>query len=310
MNNSSAYSTTGWLAFEINVLRRSKFQSIALPFGGETNLGIYLKRLNARIFANGFLQADYIRAVADIQNNNETLSDEDLNSILEDAYVPRYERQNQALVEWFGETDSWWFENVRQNIEKIESPVKKAIALKIALETGDYFLSFCFETRKLRQPLSTVYRRLHSIHAAPFDNSQNNVCQTKSPVDFIAESYADLMFLRLPETRSQKLSDALGWSAWREEWLRSADDFWKKLDAAQAGKLGGQTHSRTQYLNQLEDFLTTAAHIDKWAIACRENGFVSAADITETIARVRRVETVYTKDFSELTGTKAVIVIA
>lgn len=118
------------------------------------------------------------------------------------------------------------------------------------------------------------------------------------------------MFLRLPDARDRKLSDQLGWLAWREEWLRQTNDFWEKIDTAQAGKFGGQAHSRSQYLNQLEDFLATAAHIDKWAIACRENGFVSAADITETIARVRRIETVYTKDFSELIGTKAVIIVA
>ena len=41
-----------------------------------------------------------------------------------------------------------------------------------------------------------------------------------------------------------------------------------------------------------------------------ETGFIQATDITEVIARIRRVDTVYTKDFSELTGTKAVIITA
>lgn len=309
MLNSPASFASGWLAFEVNILRRSKFQSIALPFGGDTNLGVYLKRMNARVFANGFLQSDYVRIVADIQNNNETLSEEDLNLVLEDAYVPGCDRRNSALVKWFGETDSWWFENVREASERFESPVKRSLALKIALETGDYALSFCGETRKLRQPLSAVFRCLHSISHA-FDNNQNNSCVSKSPLDFIAESFADLMFLRLPAARRQSLPNALAWTAWREEFLRGADDFWQKLDAAQTGKLDGLVHSRTEYLTQLENFLTTAAHIDKWAIACHENDFVSAADIAETVSRVRRVETVYTKDFSELTGIKAVIITA
>ncbi len=47
-----------------------------------------------------------------------------------------------------------------------------------------------------------------------------------------------------------------------------------------------------------------------WAIAHVENGFIQTQDIVTTIGRIRRVETIYTKDFTELTGTKAVIIVA
>ena len=45
--------------------------------------------------------------------------------------------------------------------------------------------------------------------------------------EFIAESRADLMFLRLPA--AQQPSQAfLGQAAWREEWLRGGSDFWDR----------------------------------------------------------------------------------
>ena len=68
--------------------------------------------------------------------------------------------------------------------------------------------------------------------------------------------------------------------------------------------------TKSQYLQLLEDTLHTASHINHWAIAHVESGFVSTPDVVEMVGRIRRVETVYTKDFSELTGTKAVIITA
>ena len=46
------------------------------------------------------------------------------------------------------------------------------------------------------------------------------------------------------------------------------------------------------------------------AVAHVETGFISTQEIVDKISEVRRVDTIYTKDFSELTGTKAVIVTA
>jgi hypothetical protein len=56
--------------------------------------------------------------------------------------------------------------------------------------------------------------------------------------------------------------------------------------------------------------LQTAAHIKSWAISHVEDGAIGTQDIVETIGKIRRVDTIFTKDFSELTGTKAVIITA
>ena len=76
---------TSWLGFELNILRRLEFKSIAMPFTGEPTLGAYLKRREVRVMANDLLQSSWTKAVAAIQNNSEKLSDEDVNNILEDC---------------------------------------------------------------------------------------------------------------------------------------------------------------------------------------------------------------------------------
>ncbi|MBA2606133.1 MAG: hypothetical protein M3521_01015 [Acidobacteriota bacterium] len=300
----------GWLAFELNVLRRLKFGSIVLPFTPEPHLGAYLKRWNIRVAANDPTQSAWIKAVGLIQNNGEKLSGDDLNLILEDAYIPRYRLQNETLKNWFTETDAWWFDNVRQSIEQLASPVARAIALSAGMGVGDYVLSFDEETRRLRQPLSKIYKQLLSIQPEIFNNGQNNLCQNKSANEFVAENSTDAMFLRLPPAHNQKQKNNLGSAAWREEWLRYGDEFWNDLETAQTGKLGTFTETKSQYLRFVEEFFRTASHIPTWAIEHIENGFVSTQDIVETIGRIRRVDTIFTKDFSELTGTKAVIITA
>ena len=88
------------------------------------------------------------------------------------------------------------------------------------------------------------------------------------------------------------------------------NDFWDDFENARNGKLGAPVETKSQYLRLLEETLRTASHIQSWAIAHVEDGFIATQDIVETIGRVRRVDTIYTKDFSELTGTKAVIITA
>ena len=224
--------------------------------------------------------------------------------------MPGYKLNNPALANWFGEADSWWFDNVRQRIDRLHTPYTRAIASTIAMAVGDYVLSFKEETRELRQPLSNVYRRLWSIHPEPFNNRQSNTCHNEKANDFISETFTDLMFLRLPPAHTQSTRAFLGRSAWREEWLRGGNDFWHDLDQSFAGKLGSATETKSQYFKLLEDVLLTAKHFGKWAIAHVEDGSMSTQEISEVIGRVRAVDTIYTKDFSELTGAKAVIITA
>jgi hypothetical protein len=299
-----------WLAFDLNVVRRLKFDSVLLPFNDRPALGAYLKRWNVRVSVNDPLQSAWVRSVAQITNGHEKLSADEVNIVLDDAYVPGYKLANPALTNWFSETDCWWFDNVRRNIDRLPTPMAKAIASTIAIATGDYVLSFSDATRELRQPLSNTFRRLWSILPDPYSNSQDNASSNRTADDFLAEATGDLMFLRLPAPHAQGLRSHLGRVAWREEWLRQGGDFWNSLELGLHGKLGAATETKSQYLHHLEATLRRATHIRNWTVAHVESGFITTQDIVETIASIRRVDTIYTKDFSELTGTKAVIITA
>jgi hypothetical protein len=312
MPDYSDSTPRGWLAFELSVLRRLRFRSLVNPFAGEPDLETHVKRWGVRVAANDTARWSWIKSIARVENNGERLSADDLDLLLEDVYVPRHKLRNPALRRWFGETDAWWFDNLRQQAEKLDGEIKQSLALNLGMLTGDYALSFDEDTRELRQPLSRVLRRLHESQAPPFDNGQPNTSANKDARQFIAEQRADLLFLRLPAPARQNGNAGVrnSLSAWREEWVRGGAEFWDEFEASRAGRLGGRVETKQQYLRLVEELLEAASHLKSWAIAHTEGGYTTTEELVETIRRVRKVETIYTKDFSELLGARATIIAA
>ena len=302
----------GWLNFELSVLRRLKFSSIALPFTGEPDLGVQLKRWQIRVATNDSLNWAHTKATALIENDSEKLTSEDIDLVTDDAYVPRDRLDNPALSKWFNETDAWWFDNVRFNAERFESPYKRAAALTVGMMVGDYVLSFGEESRHLREPLSLshVFRRFAENLPQPVSTDLQSKATRQDVRAFVAERrHTDLMFLRLPAPGQSSLLQHTPF-AWREEWMLGSDDFWEELERTRAGKLGSRVQSKKQYLGFVEDLLHTAAHIPAWAIAHTENGFISSDELTEIVSGIRKIDAVFTKDFSDLLGVRASIISA
>jgi len=309
MPDYSNSTPRGWLAFELSILRRLRFRSLINPFAGEPDLEAYVKRWNVRVAANDATRSCWIKSIARVENNSERLSEDDLDILLEDVYIPRYKLRNPALRRWFSETDAWWFDNLRKNAERLPGEIKQSLALNLGMLTGDYALSFNEKTRELRQPLSRVLRQLHETQAPPFDNKQRNTSANKDARQFIAEQQGDLLFLRLPApTRGGGAPGRDGLPAWREEWVRGGTEFWDEFEAARVGRLGGRIETKQQYLHLVEELLEAAGQFKSWAIAHTEGDYTTTEEIVETLRRLRKVETVYTKDFSELTGARATII--
>ena len=304
--------SNGWLAFELGVLRRLDFMSVALPFTGEPELALHMKRGKVRVAANDPMLWSHTKALAVVENNDETLDEADFESLLDDAYVPHEKLSNPALVKWFNEIDAWWFDNLYLNAQRLDT-YKRALALTAGMMTGDYVLSFSEQTRLLRKPLSLSdrFRRLLDCLPPPQDNGMRNQSTNQDVRNFVAERHhTDLLFLRLPVplTRTTGPRDPL--ITWREEWLRGNDEFWLDFERERQARLGSRVQSKQQYLGFVEDLLRTASHIPSWAISHTENGFISNDELVEKIGRVRKVASIYSKDFSDMLGVRASVIIA
>jgi hypothetical protein len=295
-----------FLGFETNVLARIEFDSMAIPFCHHPDLGLAMKRRGKRVTANSVYQSNWTRNLALIQNNTERLSEGDVEVVLHDAYVPGYRLQNSKLRNWFDETDAWWFDNVRRNLDKLGSPHLFALGANLAMEVGDYVRSFDESTRELRQPLSKVFERLWRNTLSPVNNSQNNSCQNRNDNEFLAESFVELLYLHVQSNGFDQISSR----SWHEEWIRGNGDFWDEFNKSQAGKIGSPVRSRSQFIRTFEETLSIASNMKHWAISIADGGFISVQEAVDIVNRLRHVDKIFSKDFSELTGIKATIITA
>lgn len=296
-------SNRRWLGFELSVLRRIKFSSVAIPFSGQPDLDWYLKFWGKQVLSNDLCQWSWWTARALVENQGEALSEEDVAHILNDAYVPRRGLHNAALRPLMGETDACWFDNVWLRIQDVESESRRALAFAHALAVGDYARSFTPATAHLRRTLSEAFVALWRNQRKLVDNGKENPASNLNARDFIGQTRTDLMYAQFPgpDGLAAQRDTAVGW---RETWVRGADEWDAILEpfAAGRGGLGERAESKARYLELVGDFLSAATHIPKWAIAHAEDGFITAAEVGEVVKNFRPVEITYAKDFSEVRG--------
>lgn len=301
-------STNRWLGFELSVLRRLKFSSIAVPFCGQPDLDWYLKFWGKQVLSNDICQWAWWSSRAVVENQGELLTEEDVSRILSESYVPRRRMENPALAEWMGELDSVWFDNLRISIEQIENEHRRALAISTALRVGDYVFSFRPSNARLKRPLSEVFLTLWRRHRQVVNNSRENYSSNLDAGDFISSARADLMFVRFP--RPEGLSALrLGVVGWRETWVRGTDLAWDPLIEGRRGKLGDDVCSKENYMQLIANFLARADHIPHWAVSHTEDGFISAAEMGDLIRSFRRIDVSYNKNFSEVVGGRNTFII-
>lgn len=301
---AGVYNKKSLLAFEASVLRQVQFASIAIPFSAEAKLDWYLKAWNKRILSNDS-RAWAATAARALIESTEALSEENIVQLLRDIYVPGTRLGNPQLRRWFSETDAWWMDNLRRNIESMEDEKLRAQASLLGLQTGDYALSFDEQTYDLRRPLATVFWRLAGRFTIGAQPHAQNRSYNYQPLEFIRNARADLLYLNLPASDDDK-EGAQARSQWRECWVKGlaadAADFAGSLPAPQ---------SKQAYLLRVDKMLRAAAHIKKWAIGCQEIGLVSAREINDLVKEHRNVRATYSKDVTEVAGgTRSYIIVA
>ena len=303
-------STTNrrWLGFELSVLRRLKFNSIAIPFAGQPDLGWYLKFWGKQVLDNDLCQWAWWMSRALVENAGEVLTEEDVSLALGEAYVPHRRLHNPALGQMMSEMDAVWFDNLWLNVQQIENEHARALAIMLALGVGDYAFSFTPETMELRRPLSEAFLALWRNQRQVVDNGKENYSVNRDAHDFIRGARAELMFVRFPRPEGLAgLRQSV--AGWRETWVRGNGEVWDQLIAAQRGRLGDDVVSKEHYLQMVSNFLARAKHIQQWAIAHTEDGFVTATEMGDVIKQFRRVDVSYNKDFSDVVGGRNTFII-
>jgi hypothetical protein len=290
----SRYNKKSLLGFQASVLRQIEFRSIAVGLCGWARMEWYLKAWNKLIFSNDPRRWAFEVSRAMIEARAPMLEDQ-VAALLRDVYIPGNRLANAGLLGWFSETDAWWMDNLRRNIESIEDEALRAQAIYLGLQVGDYALSFDDRTRDLRRPLATVFwrlaaRALSGPPAQPHSRSYN-----LSIEEFARQSRADLFYLNLPPAHGEQAGSEAR-NRWRESWVRASearDEIMKLSETAQ---------SKHTYLGMVERILRAASNARIWAIEYQDIGLASAQDVSELIKEHRAVRATYSKDLTEVAG--------
>ena len=292
----SRYNRKLLLGFQASVLRQLEFRSIAIPFWSEARLDWYLKAWAKVIFANDPRQWAGIVARARVEAS-KPLGEDIITRILEEVYVPRVRLGNRGLRRWFGETDAWWMDNLRRNIELLDDELLRAQAVTLGLQTGDYALSFDEETLELRRPLTTVFWRLAGRAFVGPAGQPHNRSFNQTADEFIRYARADLLYLRSPSSHTER-GGAEARSEWREAWVSGSTNG----ETAELGRAVTTPQSKQSYLATLDRLLRPATNYKIWAVEYQEPGLASIQDVIELIKEYRPVKATYSKDVTEVAG--------
>ncbi|HXF40406.1 MAG TPA: HD domain-containing phosphohydrolase [Blastocatellia bacterium] len=288
---ASSYNKKTLLGFQASVLRQIEFRSIAIPYWNDARLDLYLKAWAKVILANDPRAWASTVARARVEAG-APITEEVITHVLQDVYVPGARLANPDLRRWFSETDAWWMDNLRGNIDGLEDQLARAQAMTLGLQTGDYALSFDDETRELRRPLTTVFWRLAGRAIAGPASQPNNRSFCMPVEEFMRQARADVLFLSLPSGHTDT-GGAEARNDWRESWVNGA--------AAEKNQTA-TSQSKQSHLDSIERLLRLASNYRTWAIEYQEPGLASAQDLLELIKEYRQVRASYSKDVTEVAG--------
>jgi len=296
-----------WVAFEASVLAQQKFDSIAIAFAGRSKLDWYLKLWNKRIINNDICQWAWQVAKARIENNNEQLDEFDLNILLSDTHSHQG-LNNPILLNWFKESDAYWLDNLRTNINKLNNETRKALAIYAGILTGDYALSFSEETEFLKRPLSEIFLEMIKIANQIIDNQSYNRATNLEATEFVRRTKADLLYLNLPIPASI-LKFLNSSEAWKEAWVSETDYFYDELLTKVKDSPSGLVTTKEAYLQSISQILETAKHMPTWAIVFLEHLPLSLTEMVDEIKKHRSISGIYLKDLSEIAAQRKTYIV-
>lgn len=188
----SKYKLREWIKDELNKL---EFNSCLDAFSGTSSIAYLLKDMGKIVYTNDVLNFNYYIAKALIENNNEKITQEEINTILIKKEELIYDNFIERTFEniYFLTEENKWLDIVIQNIYEIENEYKKAMFLwaiyQATLSKRPYNL---FHRKNLNLRTSEVKRNfgnkttwdkpfeehfkkfINEINNAIFNNNQKN----------------------------------------------------------------------------------------------------------------------------------------
>lgn len=205
----------------ISSLIPSDVKSVLDVFSGGSSVSYMAKEKGLEVYSNDILQINYFIAKAIIENNNETLDENDIELIFSGSPFEGFMCKNFADKFYFKE-ECMELDLYRLNIDRLESANKRALALillrramirkmpysrftikwdKIVQLRDEEFSYQKYKRRRHYHNQSFKFHFLDNLkeyNAAVFDNHKNNKAYNLDVFDALKSISADLIYLDPP----------------------------------------------------------------------------------------------------------------
>ena len=197
--------------------------SIFDAFSGGASIGYEAKKRGYKTISNDILKINSFLAKSLIENNQETLSEDDINIIFTGEPLKAFMHKHYSEVFFFPK-ECMELDLYRKNIDKLSSEYKKSIAFTLirrAMIRKMPYSRFNLTWEKIKQLRDeeysyAKYKRKRAYHNesfkshfiknlveyndAIFDNNQNNIVYNDDIFNLLDEVYADIIYLDPPYT--------------------------------------------------------------------------------------------------------------
>lgn len=270
--------------------------SIFDAFSGGSSIGYEVKRRGYKTISNDILKINYYLAKSLIENNNDTLTEEDIKIIFEGKPKKSFMYKNYSEVFFFPE-ECMELDLYRENIEKLSSEYKKSIAFTLirrAMIRKMPYSRFNLNWEKIKQLRDeeysyAKYKRKRAYHNESFkthfinnltdynnsifDNNQKNEVYNDDIFNLLDKIKADIIYLDPPYTGT--MNNYFGFYGLIDEYIHS-----KKLKPFENNFI-----DKKSSLTLFDKLFANLGNFKYWFLSYNNNSYPSKDELIQIIGQ-------------------------
>jgi adenine-specific DNA-methyltransferase len=270
--------------------------SIFDAFSGGSSIGYEAKKRGYKIVSNDILKINFFLAKSLIENNQETLTQEDINIIFNGKPIKGFMYKNYSEVFFFPQ-ECMELDLYRKNIDKLPSEYKKSVAFTLirrAMIRKMPYSRFNLNWKKIKQLRDEEYsyekykrkrayhnesfkshfiKNLEDYNNAIFDNGKNNKVYNDDIFNLLNKVKTDIIYLDPPYTGT--MNNYFGFYGLIDEYIHS-----KKLEPFKNNFI-----DKKSSLDLFDKLFSNLSNFKYWFLSYNNNSYPSKNELISIISQ-------------------------
>lgn len=270
--------------------------SVFDAFSGGGSVSFYSKKMGLEVHSNDILRINYLLSKSLVENNNETLNDNDVDMIFSGLPIEGFMFQNYANIYFYPE-ECMELDLYRKNIEKLSSDYKKTMALILlrrAMIRKMPYSRFNIKWEKIKQLRDEEYSYLkykrkrayhnesfkfHFLDNLPnynnaiFDNKKNNIAYNEDVFDLLEKVKTDIIYLDPPY--SGTMNNYFGFYGVLDEYIYS-----KKQNP-----FANNFMDKEKSIKLFDSLFSKLSNFKYWILSYNNNSYPSKEELKKIISK-------------------------